>query len=296
MSSRNCSTPADRREAESRLIKKAKRLNCPECQQIHFPNCIGQRLRVKNFDPSTPTANLPKFINNVAIEDDDFSENNKNPRVVGTDPTLKCPDQGEEPPEFAVYQIKEPSLTRKQKHQLLKVLKSSKRVFAADDMDLGTWSEGTHHIETGDYPPIACVPHQMPHHLRPGLRVELDAMQARGFLEPSNSPWAAPIVYVRKNDGNWRLCVDFRKLNQIAQPCVYPLPRIQDIFASLEGSRFFTSLDLAKGFWQIKLDEGSKQKPPSLRFLGCLNFEDSQWAFRPCREHFKLVCHPFSRG
>ena len=98
-------------------------------------------------------------------------------------------------------------------------------------------------------------------------------MLRRGYIEPSQSDWAAPIVYVRKKDGSWRLCVDFRKLNQVLRPNVYPLPRIQDIFTILEGSRYFSSLDLAKGFWQIRISDASKHRTAFTTCFGLYHFK-----------------------
>jgi len=87
----------------------------------------------------------------------------------------------------------------------------------------------------------------------------LDDLLEKGIIETSSSEWAAPVVYVKKKDGTWRMCVDYRKLNLIARLCVYPLPKVNDIFTTMTGSRYFTTLDLAKGFWQIKLHPNSKE-------------------------------------
>ena len=223
---------------------------------------------------ATPTKSKKKvrFIHSVAIDDETTFDNVK----MGTDPDLSAADSDCEPDEqasFEKYQIREPTLNRKQKKQLLEVLKDNDKVFAKSEYDLGCCNVAEHHIDTGEARPIHCNPHAMPHHLRPVLRTELDDMIERDFIEPSRSSWAAPIVYVRKKDGSWRLCVDFRKLNQVAKICVYPLPRIQDIFSTLEGSRYFSSLDLAKGFWQIKLDEDSKEKTAFTTIFGLFQFK-----------------------
>ena len=127
-------------------------------------------------------------------------------------------------------------------------------------------------IETGDAKPQHCNPHQMPHRLRGVLREELDDMLERGYIEPSESDWAAPIVYVRKKCGGWRLCVDFRKLNAVAREDAYPLPRIQDVFTALEGAQYFSSIDLAKGFWQIEIDESSRRKTAFTTIYGLYQF------------------------
>ena len=85
-------------------------------------------------------------------------------------------------------------------------------------------------------------------------------MLKAGIIEPSQSPWASPIVVVDKKDGSKRFCVDLRALNRVVKKNNYPLPRIDDILASLDGSQSFSSLDLRSGYWQIPLDEESKEK------------------------------------
>ncbi|MGI9484275.1 MAG: reverse transcriptase domain-containing protein [Geminicoccaceae bacterium] len=158
------------------------------------------------------------------------------------------------------YRIQESSLTPAQKLALLHLLQKHNSVFAKDSNDMGECNIEKHFIDTGDARPIACNPHRLPYHLRGVLREELDSLLRGGIIEASDSPWAAPCLYVPKKDGTWRLCVDFRKLNEVVRPCVYPLPRIEDIFDTLEGHKYFTAIDLAKGFWQICLDEQSKHK------------------------------------
>ncbi len=74
------------------------------------------------------------------------------------------------------------------------------------------------------------------------------------------SPWAAPIAIVKKKSGETRLCVDYRKLNAITKKYSFPLPRIDDVLDLLVGQKFFSTLDMASGYWQIEIDEQSKEK------------------------------------
>ena len=74
-------------------------------------------------------------------------------------------------------------------------------------------------------------------------------MLEQGVIEPSASPWASPIVLVQKKDGNVHFCVDYRKLNQVTKLDEFPLPRIDDTLDILNGSRYFSALDLASGYW-----------------------------------------------
>ena len=79
-------------------------------------------------------------------------------------------------------------------------------------------------------------------------------------IRRSNSPWSFPVVIVDKKDSTNRFCVDFRKLNQVTKKNSYPLPLIDDILAMLGKAKFFTSLDLKSGYWQVLMDEKDKRE------------------------------------
>ena len=81
-----------------------------------------------------------------------------------------------------------------------------------------------------------------------------------GVIEPSNSPWSSPVILVRKKDGSYRFCADYRKLNLVTVKDVYPLPRIDDALSRLEKTRYFSSMDLQSGFWQIEVAPESREK------------------------------------
>lgn len=82
-------------------------------------------------------------------------------------------------------------------------------------------------------------------------------MLKQGIIRPSKSPWASPMLLVRKEDNTSRSVIDYRDLNSVTKPEAYPLPMSEDIFASLHGSKFWIKFDLASGYWQIPLDEES---------------------------------------
>ena len=87
------------------------------------------------------------------------------------------------------------------------------------------------------------------------LRKQLDELEEKGFIRPSVSPWAAPVLFVKKKDGSIRLCVDYRALNEVTIKNKYPLPRIDDLFDQLKGATVFSKIDLRSGYHQLKVKE-----------------------------------------
>lgn len=91
-------------------------------------------------------------------------------------------------------------------------------------------------------------------------RAELRKLEDVDFIRPIVSPWSAPILWVRKADGTRRMCIDYTALNAKTIPDVYPMPNIDHIMAQLATARFFTKLDLARGYWQVAMDEKDIEK------------------------------------
>ena len=133
-------------------------------------------------------------------------------------------------------------------------------IFSQGPDDIGRTSIVRHSIDTGPSAPIKQIPRRLPFHLRGEVKAMLDNMEHNGIIEPSSGPWAAPIVMVKKKDGSWRLCVDYRKLNQVTKKDAHPLPRIDDTLDQLSGAHWFSTLDLASGYWQVELDPNDKEK------------------------------------
>jgi hypothetical protein len=88
----------------------------------------------------------------------------------------------------------------------------------------------------------------------------VDKMKNKGIIEDSSSPWSSPVVLVTKKDGSTRFCVDYRRLNDVTKKDSYPLPRIDDTLSTLAGSRWFSTLDLKSGYWQVSVHPEDKEK------------------------------------
>ena len=133
-------------------------------------------------------------------------------------------------------------------------------VFSAGLHDMGCTELIKHHIDTGSYRPIRQPPRRLPLSKREEAEKSIKEMLEQDVIEPSASPWSSPIVLVQKKDGTNRFCVDYRKLNDVTHKDSYPLPRIDDTLEALSGVKWFSTLDLRSGYWQVQLDKSSKEK------------------------------------
>ena len=119
-----------------------------------------------------------------------------------------------------------------------------------------------HDVNTGTARPVRLPPYRLPHAYRDTVKKEIEEMLQSGIIEPSSSEWSAPIVLVKK-DGTLRFCVDYRRLNSIAEADAYPMPRVDEMIDRVGRAKFVTTLDLTKGYWQVPLTATS----------GCTSFE-----------------------
>ncbi|GJV33922.1 putative reverse transcriptase domain-containing protein [Tanacetum coccineum] len=87
------------------------------------------------------------------------------------------------------------------------------------------------------------------------LADQLQELSEKGFIRPSSSPWGAPVLFVKKKDGSFRMCIDYRELNKLTVKNRYPLPRIDDLFDQLQGSSVYSKIDLRSGYHQLRIRE-----------------------------------------
>ncbi len=117
-----------------------------------------------------------------------------------------------------------------------------------------------HKIRTTDNIPVRQKPYRIPQAYRKQVMKELEDMEKAGIIQKSESEWASPLVIVKKKDGGLRLCVDYRKLNQITKFDAYPMPRIEELLDSIGNAKFIKTLDLSKGYWQVPMKKEDQEK------------------------------------
>ncbi len=104
------------------------------------------------------------------------------------------------------------------------------------------------------------------------LEDEILKMEKEGTIMKRSGSWCFPIVLVRKKDGTICFSVDYRKLNNVTHKDAYPLPRIDDILDAHQGAKYFCSIDLTSGYWQIKVAKNAEKRRPSVRTWACMSF------------------------
>ena len=117
-----------------------------------------------------------------------------------------------------------------------------------------------HDIRTAPGVKVRVPPHRIPEARREAIQAEVRRMLQLGVIEESRSAWSSPVVLVPKPDGSYRFCNDFRRLNDASEFDAYPMPRMDELIERLGPARYLTTLDLTKGYWQVKLTRAAREK------------------------------------
>lgn len=158
-------------------------------------------------------------------------------------------------------QEKPPDLPENVPRRFMKVIRRFKDRFRTELPDKLPPHRGFDHvIDTGDAKPVNLNPYPLsPSQLQEQTSQVRDLL-SKGLIRVSSSPWGFPVLFAKKGDGKWRMCIDYRALNAVTERNTYPLPRIQECLDQIGHAKRISKLDLTLGFHQLRLDESSIPK------------------------------------
>ncbi|GJU65174.1 putative reverse transcriptase domain-containing protein [Tanacetum coccineum] len=125
--------------------------------------------------------------------------------------------------------------------------------------------------------PVARAPYRLAPSEMKELFGQLKELSDKGFIRPSSSPWGAPVLFIEKKDGSFRMCIDYRELNKLTVKNRYPLPKMNDLLDQLQGSNIYSKIDLRSGHHKLKVREA----------------DISKTAFRTRYGHYEFQVMPF---
>ena len=160
-------------------------------------------------------------------------------------------------------------LNGEQRNEVMEVLRRYEEIFAKIP---GKVSVIEHKIDLTDDRPIRCKPYLLPYAKRGEIREEIKNMMDTGIVKELNSPYASPLVVVKKKDGSNRMCVDYRKLNLVTVADPAPMTTAEDLFGKLGKCLYYSTIDLNKGYWQIPVAEEDIHKTTFVTSDGCYEF------------------------
>ena len=190
----------------------------------------------------------------------------------------------------AKVDLKDLDVPEQYRSKIEKLVLKNQDLFPSKDSELGHTDTIKMQIDIGNNVPIKMKPYRTPIKNREVIDKAINEILDANIIKRSRPSWSFPEVIVDKKDGSKRFCVDFRKLNQITKKNSYPLPLIDDILALPGKTKFFTSLDLKSGYWQVAMDEKTKKRQLSLVTRVYLNLMLCPLAFRMLLQYFKNSC------
>lgn len=150
-------------------------------------------------------------------------------------------------------------ISPKEKNAVSELLKEFPDIFSTSKIDVGHCTKIKHTICVENVPPICQRMRRVPLGLENKVDNMVTELLSKEIIRESVSPWNSPIVVVKKKSGDIRLCIDYRMLNSVTQKTTYPIPNSQQLFDTLSGSKYFSSLDLSSAYYQCEIEEEHKK-------------------------------------
>lgn len=218
--------------------------------RLHLYNITEDTLKLKRG--YSPGVFAPVMTHTVSLPEINVVELTQQPQITYPEWTQETL--------IDAFQIDSTDLTRDQKDKLIELLLRYPTVLSLGDADVGCTSVLKHVIDTIIDDPINVPVRRIQGPILYEIEEVCQQLEVDGIIRRSFSPYSAPVVPVRKPDGTLRLCIDYRKLNQITKGDSFPIPNLVDTLFSLQGMKFFSTIDLIKGYYQIEMENDSIEK------------------------------------
>ena len=242
---------------------------------------VGQGLEVEEVTDLEENASF--MVNKIEVAEGDSNSQNQHNTLL--------------PHMNKLFEKSIEQLDQTQAEEVSSLLNRFQHVFSKDDFDLGLFNgDIKHKIDTENSQPIRQKLRRTPMGFEKEEEKHLQQMLEKGIIQPSTSDWASPPVLIRKKDGKLRFCIDFRALNKVTIKDAFPIPNIQVCIDTLGDNTFFSSLDMASGYWQVLMDEQDRHKTAFITKYGL--FEHVRLPFGLCNSPatFSRIIQTVLRG
>ena len=218
------------------------------------------------------------------------------PSQLDTDPANHSDhkSQEEDTPDLQFnFNVDRDTLSADQVLQLQGLLHDNHEIVAANKSDLGRTTLAQHVIDTGDAKSTAQRFYRQSPAKRSIIEEQIQTLVRQGLLEPSTARWTSPVILVKKKDGSWRLCGDFRKLNSGTKPQAFPLPRLEDVWDILgdKHASIYSVCDISAAYWQIPMHPDNKEKTSIVTPSGQWQWTVLPYGLRNSAATFMSVMH-----
>ena len=209
-------------------------------------------------------------------------------------------------------ELEDAKISEEMKWHFMQLCSQYEDVFSKKNQDIGKTMLIEMEIDTGDSLPVAQSPYTLPLKHYEWVRKEIETLEKAGVIVNSLSPWASPVIIVPKKSApdkppRRRLVIDYRKINSLQQQIkradkstgclsLYLLPKIDEMFAKLNGARIFSTIDLRNGYYHIGLTEGSRPKSAFVVPMGKFEFLRTPFGLSQAPAYFQLLINNVLQG
>ena len=269
---------ATRRFAGTGELRLGTALVCPtedRCAQVLLTNSTGFTQKLEQGVWVARASAAEVISEDDPVPDEDDEEGEESAEEVTQVRTVTPGEDAELRKQKLATLLREEGadLPWQERSQLHSFLLEHHQAFSLEDGERGETSLVQMQIDTGDSSPRRQPPRRIPFAVRQEVATQLRKMQDGGVIRPSSSPWASPVVLVRKRDGTLRFCIDYRDLNSVTKADTFPLPRVDELLDQLGKSKYFSTLDLASGYWQVQVHPDSREKTAFVTHQGLYEFQ-----------------------